>query len=267
MASVSMQRVEAAGVPVGYFTQGTGPEVLLIHGAGGHPESSFANLLDHLAKDRRLIVPGYSGSSFTPLPEDGELSFELLADQMIEVLRATAHGPVDVIGFSTGAGIASVIAAKEPELVRRMIFCGGFMHYKDPRQRMFIRTWLKLAKLDANGFADYSTIHALSDRYLDSISADERFQIRIGLMPSDGLVALCKLVNDMDLSGYMPKITCPTLVVAPTGDQLIPNRYARQLRDAIPGSKYVELDSGHLVAVEKPKELLKIIDEFLGQRS
>ncbi|MBO1418309.1 alpha/beta fold hydrolase [Streptomyces sp. FH025] len=265
MASTPMQSVEVAGVPVGYFVQGQGPELLLVHGAGGHPESSFANLLDHLSKSRTVIVPGYSGSTFTPLP-DGELSFELLADQMAGVLRAAAHGPADVIGFSTGAGIAAVLATKEPELVRRMMFCGGFMHYKDPRQRTFVKIWLKLAELDANAFADYTVIHALSDRYLDSISADERFHLRIGLLPSKALVAMCRLVSTADLSDYMPNIKCPTLVVAPTEDQLIPNRYTRQLRDAIPGSEYIEVESGHLVAVEKPEELLGIIDTFLDRR-
>jgi pimeloyl-ACP methyl ester carboxylesterase len=47
-------------------------------------------------------------------------------------------------------------------------------------------------------------------------------------------------------------------------DQLVPVRYTRQFRDAIPGSEYVEIDSGHAVAIEKPAELLKVIEEFLA---
>ncbi|KAA2255347.1 alpha/beta hydrolase [Solihabitans fulvus] len=264
MTSATMNSVEVAGIPVGYFVQGQGPELVLVHGAGGHPESSFTNLLEHLTQSRTVIVPGYSGSSFTPLPDE-ELSFELLAEQVLGVVRATAHGPVDVVGFSTGAVAAAVAAVKEPDLVRRLVICGGFMHYRQPRQRMFVRTWLRLAEQDANAFADYSMMHALSARYLDTISAAERFQIRVGLMPTKALVALVHLVDQMDISEYLPDIKAPTLVVAPKEDQLVPIRYARQLHEAIPGSEYVEIDSGHLVAVEEPAELLRIVDEFLGQ--
>ncbi|WP_156959701.1 alpha/beta fold hydrolase [Nocardia sp. BMG51109] len=264
MTQPDMRSIEVAGIPVGYFVQGEGPEIVLVHGAGGHPESSFTNLLEHLAQSRTVIVPGYSGSSFTPLPEE-KLTFELLTEQILGVIRAAARGPVDIIGFSTGAVIAGVAAAKEPELVRRLISCGGFLHYRQPRQRMFVRTWLRLADADANAFADYTVMHALSDRYLDSISAAERFQIRIGLMPTTGLVALCHLVNDMDVTEYWQNITSPALVIAPKEDHLVPIRYARQLHDTIPGSEYVEIDSGHLVPVEKPAELLKIIDEFFAQ--
>ena len=263
MSEPEVRSVEVGGIPVGYFVQGAGPEIVLVHGAGGHPESSFSNLLEHLTRSRTVIVPGYSGSSFTPLPEE-ELTFEFLTEQILAVVRAVATGPVDIIGFSTGAVIAGVAAAKEPERIRRVISCGGFQHYRQPRQRMFVRTWLKLAELDANAFADYTVMHALSDRYLDSISPAERFQIRIGLMPTNGLVALCRLVDAMDVSAYWPNITVPTLVIAPKEDHLVPIRYARELHETIPGSEYVEIDSGHLVPVEKPAELLKIIDEFFG---
>jgi pimeloyl-ACP methyl ester carboxylesterase len=265
MTAATMQSVEVNGISVGYFVRGQGPEVVLVHGAGGHPESSFSNLLDHLSKTRTVIVPGYSGSTFTPLPAE-ELTFELLTEQMVAVVRAAARGPVDVVGFSTGGVIGTIMAAQHPELLRRLIVCGGFMDYRAPRQRMFVKTWLKLAALDPNAFADYTVMHALSDGYLDSLSGPERFQIRVGLMPSEGLVALCELVNRMDVSEYLPRITTPTLVVAPKQDQLIPIRYARQLHETIPGSELIEIDSGHLAAVEKPAEVLKIIEDFLGER-
>ncbi|WP_342787058.1 alpha/beta hydrolase [Streptomyces tailanensis] len=254
--------VDVDGIPVGYFVEGQGPELLLLHGARGRPESSFPNLRAQLTKHRTAIIPGHSGSSVTPLP-DGRLEVEMLVEQVLGVVRAAAHGPVDVIGFSSGAVVGAAAAGTAPDLFRRMVFCGGFAHYGHPWQRLFTRTWLRLAELDPNAFAEYTLLHALSDGHLDSLQARERLELRAGLMPSPGMVAITELISRLDISEYLPKITAPTLVVGMNKDQLVPIRYARQFHEAIPDSKYTEIDSGHMVALEKPAELLTLIEDFL----
>jgi pimeloyl-ACP methyl ester carboxylesterase len=250
---------------VGYYVDGQaqGPELVLLHGGTGHPETSFASLIEHFTPNRTVMVPGYSGSSLTPLP-DGELHIDLLADQVLGVVEAAAQGPVDLFGISTGAVVAAAAAGKRPDLVRRMVVLGGFVHYRQPWQRLLVRTWLRLAELDANAFAEYTLLHVLSDTCVDSMSAVERLQLRGGLMPSEGMVALIELVSRVDISDYVGNIKSPTLVVGMKQDQLVPVRYARQFRDAIPGSEYVEIDSGHAAAIEKPAELLKVVEEFLA---
>ncbi|MEV6806375.1 alpha/beta hydrolase [Streptomyces sp. NPDC051129] len=263
MVSMEKHSVDVAGIPVGYYKDGQGPEIVLIHGGTGHPETSFATLLDEFTPRRTVIVPGYSGSDLTPLPE-GEVDIDLLADQVLGVVRDAAQGPVDLFGISTGAVVAAAAAAKEPDLVRRQVLLGGFVNYRQPWQRLLARTWRRLAELDANAFAEYTLLHVLSDEFLDSMSAGDRLRLRAGLMPTEGMVALVDLVSRVDISDYVGRITSPTLVVGMKHDQLVPVRYARQFHAAIPGSEYVEIDSGHAAAIEKPAELLKIITEFLA---
>lgn len=263
MADTPKQSVEVAGIPVGYYVAGEGPELVLLHGATGHPETSFAGLLDHFTKSRTAIVPGYSGSSLTPLP-DGELDVDLLAEQVLGVVRAAARGPVDVFGISTGAVVAAVAAAKAPELIRRVVVLGGFVHYRHPWQRLLMRTWLRLAELDTNAFAEYTLLHVLSDRYLDSLDPAARLKLRSGLTPSPGMMALIELLSRLDIAEYLPNIKSPTLVIAMEHDQLVPVRYAREFHQAIPGSEYVEIDSGHAAAIEQPEELIRTIEKFLA---
>lgn len=265
MLTATKQSVDVAGIPVGYYVdgEGEGPELVLVHGGTGHPETSFATLLEHFTQTRTAIVPGYSGSSLTPLP-DGEVHIELLADQVIGVVEAAARGPVDSYGISTGAVVLAAAAGKRPDLFRRLVLMGGFVHYRHPWQRLLVRTWLRLAELDANAFAEYTLLHVLSDSFVDSMSPSERLRLRAGLYPSEGMVALCELVSRVDISDYVRKITTPTLVIGMKQDQLVPVRYAREFHAAIPGSEYVEIDSGHAAATEKPAELIKIIEEFLA---
>ncbi|MEU4741039.1 alpha/beta hydrolase [Actinosynnema sp. NPDC023658] len=265
MLSTKERSVDVAGIPVGYYVEGDGqgPELVLIHGGTGHPETSFASLLDHFTPRRTAIVPGYSGSHLTPLP-DGEVDVDMLADQVLGVVKAAARGPVDLFGISTGAVVAAAAAGKEPDLIRRVVVLGGFVHYRQPWQRLLVRTWLRLAELDGNAFAEYTLLHVLSDEYLDSMSAGDRLRLRAGLMPSEGMVKLIELVSRVDISEHVRNIKAPTLVVGMKHDQLVPVRYAKQFHEAIPGSEYVEIDSGHAAAIEKPAELLKIVEEFLA---
>lgn len=266
MLSATKRSVDVAGIPVGYYVDGagSGPALVLVHGGTGHPETSFAGLIERFASNRTVIVPGYSGSSLTPLP-DGDVDVEMLADQVIGVIEAVADDPVDSYGISTGAVVLAAAAGKRPELFRRLVLMGGFVHYRHPWQRLLARTWLRLAELDANAFAEYTLLHVLSDAYLDSMSATERLRLRSGMMPSTGMVALCEFVSRVDITDYVRKMTTATLVIAMKHDQLVPVRYAREFHAAISGSDYVEIDSGHAAAVEKPAELLKIIEEYLDE--
>jgi pimeloyl-ACP methyl ester carboxylesterase len=257
------QSINVDGIPVAYYTAGQGPGIVFLHGASGHPETSFASLLDYFTRHRTVIIPAYSGSNLTPLP-DGELDIDLLANQVLEVAKAASHGPVDFFGTSTGAVVAAVAAAKEPEVVRRMVLLGGSVHYHDPWERLFMRIWFRLAELDANVLAEFTLLHGHSADYLDSLSASERMRIRAALIPSEGFIALLKLLDRLDISDYVRKIKSPTLVVGMKQDQLVPTRYAKKFHDAIPGSEYAEIDSGHIAASEKPEELCRIMEKFLS---
>lgn len=266
--SLTKRSVDVAGMPVGYYEDGPSagavPPIALVHGGTGHPETSFAGLLEAFTPDRPVLVPGYSGSDLTPLPEDGKVDVDLLADQVLGVIRASGKGPADLFGISTGAVVAAAAAARAPELVRRMVLLGGFLHYRHPWQRLLVRTWRKLAELDANAFAEYTLLHVLSDRFLDSMSPVERLRLRSGLAPTQGMVELVDFVSRVDITEHVTKIEAPTLVLGMTHDQLVPVRYAREFRAAIPGADYVELDSGHAAAIEVPEELLKTINAFLA---
>jgi pimeloyl-ACP methyl ester carboxylesterase len=61
----------------------------------------------------------------------------------------------------------------------------------------------------------------------------------------------------------LPRITAPTLVVGLTRDQVVPAERTRLVHEAIPGSEYVEIDSGHVAVFERPQELVAAARGFL----
>jgi len=100
---------------------GEGPPLVLFHGSHGSWAHWIRNI-DAIAKRRRIYaadLPGYGESALPPRPEDGASHGEVLAAGLRQLLGDQA--PVDVAGFSMGGVLACHMAAKAPELVRRVI--------------------------------------------------------------------------------------------------------------------------------------------------
>jgi 3-oxoadipate enol-lactonase len=58
-------------------------------------------------------------------------------------------------------------------------------------------------------------------------------------------------------------VRCPTLVLAGKHDGMRGADVVKPIADAIPGSRYLEIDSGHFMAVQTPETFLAYALPFL----
>ena len=59
-------------------------------------------------------------------------------------------------------------------------------------------------------------------------------------------------------------INLPTLVISGTADKLTPVKYGEHLCKNIAAAKHsIIKDAGHMMAVEKPEEFVRIVSDFL----
>lgn len=83
---------------------GSGPDLLLLHGAGGATHS-FRDLAPSLAETFRVIVPDLPGHGFTEVPPIAGLGLPAMASGLGELLEILGAAPKLVVGHSAGAAV------------------------------------------------------------------------------------------------------------------------------------------------------------------
>jgi pimeloyl-ACP methyl ester carboxylesterase len=99
--------------------------LLLVHGGGATIESNFGELIPLLTGGRQLIGVEEQGHGHTAAI-DRPYTFEHSADDIDAVLGQLQVPQADVLGFSSGAGVALRLAMRHPSRVRRLIVASTF---------------------------------------------------------------------------------------------------------------------------------------------
>ena len=103
---------------------GAGPPLVLLHGASGSWTHWIRNVLPLAAHHRVLAVdmPGYGDSDAPPEPHTADALSDLVATGIEQLLPAPAA--FDLAGFSMGAIIGGLVAARLGARVRRFVLLG-----------------------------------------------------------------------------------------------------------------------------------------------
>jgi pimeloyl-ACP methyl ester carboxylesterase len=115
------------GLQMYYEIHGKGPPLVLLHGAFSNIETDFAELLPALAKKRQVIAIEQQAHGHTA-DINRPLTYEQMADNTAALLRRLDVKNADFLGYSMGGGIATYIAIRHPDLVRKFVFAGGAGH-------------------------------------------------------------------------------------------------------------------------------------------
>jgi pimeloyl-ACP methyl ester carboxylesterase len=98
---------------------GEGEPLLFAH-ANGYPVGSYRQFIEAL-KSTFHITGFHHRPIWSPEVPPARLNWQRFAEDLIETIEATQAGPVWMMGHSMGATIATLAAARQPELFRGLI--------------------------------------------------------------------------------------------------------------------------------------------------
>ncbi|MGW2386334.1 alpha/beta fold hydrolase [Streptomyces sp. NPDC001658] len=228
------------------------PLILLVHLAGVL-DNWDPHVVDGLAARRRVItfdnrgVGGSSGST----PD----TIEAMARDAVLFIRALGFDQVDLFGLSMGGFVAQVIAAEEPDLVRKVILAGtgpAGGHGIDKVPALTIQATLKgaLTRQDPKlslFFTDTASGRQAGRDFLERLK--ERTHDRDKDISLPSLRAQLKAVKrwGRQTPSDLSAIGQPVLVANGENDRMVPSQNTLDLAARLPHGELIPLypDAGH----------------------
>jgi pimeloyl-ACP methyl ester carboxylesterase len=204
--------------------------------------SAFESMLAPLAKRFRVCLPERRGHGHTP-DVDGPLSFTQMANETIAFIENVVREPVRLFGYSDGASVAVMVAARRPDLVTRLLCASGVYRY-DGWHAGVIDPDAELPDEMADGYG------ALSP------DGREHFPIVARKLAEAHLTE--PALTEADLAG----ISCRTLVIVADDDEVRLEHAVRWYQALPHGELMVVPGTSHAMIVEKPALFMDVLLDF-----
>jgi 3-oxoadipate enol-lactonase len=258
-----MNFIELNGVALRCELSGAGDRTLvLVHEMGGSLES-WDDVVPHFASSRRVLRYDTRGAGLSQKAR-GKLTFDIMAADIAALLDAfRIVGKVSLAGVAVGGAIALQFAAQYPERTNAVIVGSPATGIAPARRPAAFE---RLARIEALGIASVVD-DAMLNGYAPELRGDterfERFRARwLGNDPSS-YATIWRMLANADMQETLGRITCPALVIGGSFDRVRPPPMALDVAKAIPGARFIEVATGHYMAVQTPDLIAGCIDEFL----
>jgi RNA polymerase sigma factor (sigma-70 family) len=192
-----------------------------------------------------------------------------LADLEAVIDAAGITEPITLLGMSHGATVCIQYAARHPERVARMIFCGGFARgvlrrNDDEAERMY-EAIISLASMWGSDNPAFRQV--FTSRFIPG-GTDEQLKwfndLCLKTTSPEIAPALLRARAVTDVTPLLPQVKTPTLVLHGRHDGVSPVAEGRLLAAEIAGAQFVELDSRNHVLLEDEPAWSRFQDEVLA---
>lgn len=236
---------EHDGTAIAWSAVGEGPPLVVGGWWSGHLEldwrnTRFRRFVASLARHRTVIRYDRPGAGVSDRGRIPARTLEEELETLEALVEAAAPGRIALFGASSGAGVASLYAARHPDRVDHLVLYGAYARGADlapPQAREAM-----LAVIDRHwGLGS----RVLADLFLPDATAEERAEFaEFQRRSASREVALASLraVYEFDSSGHLGDVLAPTLVLHRRDDRAIPFAHGNDLARRMRNARFVALE-------------------------
>lgn len=252
-----------------YELQGQGETVIVLPGfSRDHHHWDFASA----ALTQHFQVLAFDPRGVGETKDDGRpLTAELMARDVIALARSLGIASAHVLGQGFGGSLAQQVALQAPGLVRRLGLLNTTARWRWPAIGC-LRSLLMLRERDNEDFEGMFSVlmpWAYSDQFLRDTAKvsllHEAFKSAPNPETLEDQRRQLHVLETFDSRATVAEIEAETLVVYGTEDILATPAESHHLRQSLPNSALLGLESGHDILVEMPTALMPSLVTFLQQ--
>ena len=256
------ETIPVAGVSMQVSRAGAGsPLLILHHDIGTLDRPAF---YDALARRFTVLVPtlpGYDGSQRPDWMRHVRDAAALQQWLLGEIAETRAAGTVSVVGLGFGGWIAAEMASLAPRAFRKLVLVGA-MGLKPERGEIADQALVSYLDYVRLGFSDARAFDRAfgadpTTAQLEKWDLNREMTFRIAWKP---------YMYSPTLPHLLGGVATPALVVWGRDDRIVPLECGERYAKALPRARLeIVADAGHLVDLEKPDELARLIIDFVSQ--
>ncbi len=238
--------VENNGARIWYASYGSGSPVILLHGGLGH-SGNWGHQIPALVDNgyRAIVIDsrGHGRSTRDAQP----YSYELMAADVTTVMDKLHLEKASMVGWSDGACIALILAAKTPQRVENVFF---FACNMDPSGTKEFEFTPIIGRCINRHMQDYKQLSSTPDQF-------DEFSEAVGLMQR---TQPNYSVDDL------AKISVPVTIIHSEHDEFIKREHAEYLVRSIPNAEFIYLpEVSHFAPLQRPEQFNTAMLAFLGK--
>ncbi len=231
-----------------YEIHGEGEPLLLIHGGLSHAGYWHAQIED-LAKHYMVIAADSRGHGRSSL-SDKPITYQLLANDFLELLNALKIESTNILGWSDGGIIALKLAIQAPDRLKKVIAYGA--NYHPDGVKPDVAQNVRFSQFLTRAHTDYLAMSPEPNRWSE-------FLKNITNMWTNEPV-----FSDLALKN----ITVPILILGGLKEEAVYPEHIKKLSEKIPQSELIMMrETGHFALQEQPNKFNKIVRNFLKKNS
>ncbi len=257
---------KSGDVHIAYQVFGDGPvDLIVAPGYVSNVENAWdqpdlSRWLLRLANYARVAIFDKRGTGMSD-PVADMPGLELRMDDLRAVMDASNMQRAAVLGFSEGGSLSMLFAASYPDRCSALALYGAFARSYAPEK--VVAQFLEYID---HAWGTGGSLRTFAPSRVNDPAFQRwwgRFE-RTGASPA-AAAAVTRLNSEIDVSGILPSIRVPTLVIHRTNDRAVPVRCGRFLAEQIPGARLLEFAGiDHIPAVgDNAIEIADAIGEFL----
>jgi magnesium chelatase accessory protein len=255
---------------------GSGPALLLLHGAGAATHS-WRDLAPRLAEAFTVVAPDLPGHGFTDTPVGRGLSLDGMASGVSRLIDALGVQPVAAVGHSAGAAVALRLRLEGRIGEGGVVSLNGALQpFKGAAGHIFpaMARLLFLNPVAIQMFAWRASRPGAVARLLESTgstidAAGLEYYGRL-LRTTGHIEGALGMMANWDLSALVERtggLPLPLTLVVGEGDRAVPPSVAQGVMATTPGATRVCLAGlGHLAHEEAPDRIARIVRDATSGR-
>ncbi|MFK8906920.1 alpha/beta fold hydrolase [Streptomyces sp. YS-3] len=250
-----------------------GPVVMLAHGFGCD-QNMWRLVVPLLEEDFTVVLFDHVGAGRSDLSawsRERYSSMEGYAQDVLEICRELALGPVTFVGHSVSAMMGVLAAAWEPEAFSGLVLLAPSPSFIDDPEHGYRGGFSAedihelLESLDANYLGWSGAIAPVIMGNPDRPELGEELTNSFCRTDPDIARVFARVTFLSDNRADLAKVTVPTLVAQCSSDAIAPPEVGAFVQARIPGSRLITLNAtGHCPQLAAPEETAAAIAAFAG---